>query len=182
MSRIIDRTGKIYGNWTVIKKTNRVNSGGEAVWLCRCSCGKYGEVVGGNLTNGCSRRCLQCGFDRNYKTYVLPPPVWIEMVKNSRHNRKKIGLSREFVEALFIKQKGLCALTGQPIRFASNNREDKRILQTASLDRIDSSKPYTTTNVHWVHKEINIMKNKYTLAKFIENCKLVVDHHNQHTT
>ena len=44
---------------------------------------------------------------------------------------------------------------------------------TASLDRIDSSKGYTTDNIQWVHKDINIMKNDYGNDYFIEICKKV---------
>lgn len=180
MGNIKDRTGQKFNKWTVLS-FHSVNNNREAVWNCHCDCGHEQPIVASNLISGGSRQCINCRLNQNYTQYVLPPPVWAIMVKNSRHNREEIKLTREFAETLFIKQKGLCALTGQSIRFAHSNKESKLELQTASLDRIDSSKTYTENNVHWVHKEINIMKNKYSLEKFIENCKLVVDHHGEQT-
>lgn len=46
---------------------------------------------------------------------------------------------------------------------------------TASLDRIDSSKGYVEGNVHWVHKDINIMKWDFPLETFIKMCKFVAE-------
>lgn len=51
---------------------------------------------------------------------------------------------------LFLKQKRKCALTGWDICFG------KQI--TASLDRIDSKKGYTSDNIQLIHKDINILK------------------------
>lgn len=46
---------------------------------------------------------------------------------------------------------------------------------TASLDRIDSSKPYIIDNIQWVHKDINFMKRTYSHDYFIKLCKLVAN-------
>lgn len=44
---------------------------------------------------------------------------------------------------------------------------------TASLDRIDSSKPYVKDNVQWVHKVVNNMKWDFDQNEFIEWCKII---------
>jgi hypothetical protein len=41
---------------------------------------------------------------------------------------------------------------------------------TASLDRIDSKKGYTTDNIRWVHTMVNMCKNKYREEDFIKMC------------
>ncbi len=58
----------------------------------------------------------------------------------------------------FLQQNGRCALTGLELDWG---RESSRpqVLGTASLDRIDSSKGYTASNIQWVHKDINRMKS-----------------------
>ena len=61
MRTAIDETGNIYGEWTVIK---RVKGGGNARWLCQCSCGRQGIVTGTTLRNGTSRSCGKCGLSR----------------------------------------------------------------------------------------------------------------------
>ena len=48
------------------------------------------------------------------------------------------------------------------LRNTDNNND------SISLDRIDSSKGYEENNVQWVHKDINLMKNKYDNKYFIE--------------
>lgn len=63
---------------------------------------------------------------------------------------------------------GKCALTGWEISMAHGN-------QTASLDRIDSTKPYTLENIQWVHTMVNMSKNKYPQDRFVQMCKAVAD-------
>ena len=35
-----DITGKIFGNWIVIKKSEEVNGEGKSLWITQCKCGK----------------------------------------------------------------------------------------------------------------------------------------------
>jgi len=46
---------------------------------------------------------------------------------------------------------------------------------TASLDRIDSSKGYIEGNVQWVHKMVNMSKQQYTQEEFINMCIAVAN-------
>ena len=71
---------------------------------------------------------------------------------------------------LFIKQNRKCALSGLELSFPKINGDQS---YTASIDRIDSSLGYIEGNVQWVHKDINIMKNKYDQDYFIQMCKLI---------
>ena len=70
------------------------------------------------------------------------------------------NLSLEEFESIF---NGFCSLTGWPIDIGF-------VETTASLDRIDSSKGYELNNVRWVHKMVNMCKNKYTDQEFINMC------------
>ena len=63
---------------------------------------------------------------------------------------------------------GFCNLTDQLISTKYNKT-------TASLDRIDSKKAYTVDNIQWVHKDINMLKNKYDQEYFIHMCTLVAN-------
>ena len=54
--RTSDNIGKVYGNLTVIEKTNkRVNS--QIIWKCLCNCGNTCEVSTGNLQSGNTKSC-----------------------------------------------------------------------------------------------------------------------------
>jgi hypothetical protein len=55
---MIDMTGQRYGRYTVMEYAGHSNSNGQAVWVCKCSCGTIKEVVGTELRRG---KCLSCG-------------------------------------------------------------------------------------------------------------------------
>ena len=62
-----------------------------------------------------------------------------------------------------------------PIVFANSIEEHKNGYTTASLDRIDSSKGYTKSNIQWVHKDINKMKSDFSMLRFLELCYAVLN-------
>jgi len=53
MFKTNDLTGKILGNWTVIKR----DANKRKNWICQCSCGKTRSIDGGSLSNGRSKSC-----------------------------------------------------------------------------------------------------------------------------
>lgn len=61
-SQVIDITGKTFGKWTVLYKTDKRNAGGVIYWHCRCECGKEKDVLGTSLRSG---RSLSCGLHSN---------------------------------------------------------------------------------------------------------------------
>lgn len=80
---------------------------------------------------------------------------------------------------LFLKQNRKCALTGVDLKFRYSEGHFIKEDQTASLDRIDSSKGYVEGNIQWVHKEINQLKWSINQEKFIHWCKLVSNYNNE---
>jgi hypothetical protein len=56
MSKLINLTGKRFGKWTVIERAESVR-GGQAKWLCNCSCGNKGVVASAKLRGGDSKSC-----------------------------------------------------------------------------------------------------------------------------
>ena len=55
MSQVINETGKIYGELTVLQRANSKN--GKAAWLCQCSCGNQIVVRGDSLRRGYNISC-----------------------------------------------------------------------------------------------------------------------------
>ena len=80
------------------------------------------------------------------------------------------ALSIEDVWLLYQKQEGVCALSGLPIAWSAVGNE-----HTASIDRIDSSKGYTTCNTQLLHKDANMMKQSFSQEAFVAMCKAVAD-------
>lgn len=52
----VDLTGRPFGRFVVVGFHGR-DDHGNALWLCKCSCGQSVPVVGYNLTNGASTNC-----------------------------------------------------------------------------------------------------------------------------
>ena len=93
-----------------------------------------------------------------------------------RAKRKNIDfdLTLEFILDLLKQQNYCCALTGDPIILAKKEpRKNNNLINTASLDRKDSSKGYTKDNIQWLHKSVNDMKWHYPEKYFKEICKKV---------
>ena len=80
-------------------------------------------------------------------------------------NKRKINwnINIEDFEKCFT---GKCKLTGWDISMSYSN-------STASFDRINSSIGYEKNNIQWVHKMVNMCKNKYEQKDFIKMCKSI---------
>ncbi len=124
------------------------------IWLCKCDCGNLTEVTRGNY-NYRTQSCGRCSgsLGGNSKYFEEIPGAYICRCKRGATDRNlEYNISNEYIWSIFLKQERKCALSKRAISF-----EDT----TASLDRIDSKKGYIEGNVQWVHKDVNIIKNKY---------------------
>jgi hypothetical protein len=118
-------------------------------------------VLGKYLNNGDTKSCgcFSTGNAHNRDSIgSITKSVWTPIVKQAKTRCIPFEVTREEAWAMYLEQGGLCALSGTPIKFSVNLRDDRKS-QTASLDRIDSSKGYVSGNIQWVHKKVNIMKN-----------------------
>lgn len=100
-------------------------------------------------------------------------PKFFEGFRRGAERAKGGGRTKEFtitipyVVQLFADQKGLCYISGVPITLPMTYAEYGKSLQTASLDRIDSSIGYVEGNVSWVHKELNMLKGTMSNSDLI---------------
>lgn len=156
-----------------------INNGGKHIqWLVKChGCGK--EYVKGSLSNRPERQ-QSCGCQM--KRQNKDSPNWRGVGEISRSfitryktNAKRRGIeflvNAEYMWRLFLLQDRKCALSGLKICFGRIGRDEN----TASFDRIDSSKPYQIGNVQWVHKHVNMMKLNHNQKYFIKLCKLIAN-------
>lgn len=97
-----------------------------------------------------------------------------ENIKTGARNRKiSFNIKIKQIWDLYLKQNKKCKLSGLNIGFEASKSN------TASLDRIDSSKGYEIDNVQWVHRDINTMKWDLTQEQFIKMCKIVTGYQNE---
>lgn len=157
-------------------------------YAVECSCGNVGKRRKDHIDSGRTIECKSCASKRTAHNYGMPSSfsghegVSKTHFSSIEHGAKRRGydfdLTIEFLWDLYEKQDRRCALTGREILLKPaihKNNVDWRVV-TASLDRIDPTKGYTTNNVQWVHKEINRLKNNYPQEKFVSMCKEIVDY------
>jgi len=99
---------------------------------------------------------------------------WNSLISGAKRRNFDFSISIEYAWSILIKQNKKCALSGIELSFCTS-RLDKTSLQTASLDRIDSSKGYIEGNIQWIHKKVNKMKMNTEEKEFIEFCKLIAN-------
>ena len=165
--------GTIYGKFKVIcDKIYHKGKDTHAHFLVKCECGHEQLCAARTLINGKATKCKSCASKEASKTnpacinFKGPDAIKEGDLTLSVFNGYKRGaLSRKIewdsnltmleLSNLFISQKEKCALTGLPIQLKYDKQLNKVDQMTASLDRIDSSLPYSINNVQWVHKKIN---------------------------
>ena len=177
---------KKYNQLTVLEE---VKHNKRLMFKVQCDCGKVEIKRKDWVKSGRTTSCKSCASKRTAKNF--PPPVnrkgcgglsgthFLAIKFGASRRNLAFDVSAEFLWELFEKQKGKCALTGVDLVLVNeikNNNVNWDVV-TASLDRKDSSKGYTETNVQWVHKTINRLKNNYSLEELLYWSKLLQEYH-----
>ena len=175
---MIDMSGSRFGMLTVIRPVGRYirkSGNSDILWECKCDCGKIVSttrralVTKGQQSCGCMRRRGGAAC-HNWNGFGEVSGCKFSEIRGGARDRKiPFEITIEFAWNLFQRQQRKCALTG--VALVLSEGRGKR--STASLDRIDSSRGYTEDNVHWVHKQLNLMKHTLGLEEFIVVCKSV---------
>lgn len=155
-------------------------------YFCKCDCGAERWIYKNAITQrsmsascGCARKEAQKVAMRRIwdarqeiSRIVLRTRHWRQIVNNADTRGHELSISMEQAQKIYNLQQGRCALSGLPIFF---QEKTKNAGWTASLDRIDSSAGYVMGNLQWVHKDVNLMKQAFSQARFAELCQLVAD-------
>jgi len=175
--------GNKFGKLLAIEEVKERKSGGIR-YKCLCDCGNTHEAFATHLRRGLITHC-GCSPHRGAKHHQwtgvgeISGDFWYTHIVRSangskNHNKvrrpKELTLTIQEAWDLFIEQRRRCALSGVELTFPKKWKDKS---WTASLDRIDSSKGYVLGNVQWVHKDVNIMKNKFDNRYFINVCREV---------
>ena len=78
----------------------------------------------------------------------------------------------KFLKKKYQEQHGKCAISGVPLILETYKNSS---IQTASLDRIDSSKGYTLENTQWIHKDLQWLKGTFTQSEFLSWVLIIAD-------
>lgn len=173
--------GQRFGDWTVINNdvtSEKSKRYGKYVTV-RCVCGKTKDARVSSLVRQETTKCVSCAAKQRSKAYFkgegeMSQSFYYHLQKGAESRGLDFTITSKFLWDLFIKQERKCALSGVELEFYTHykNKTD----QTASVDRIDSSKGYIEGNVQWVHKHVNLMKLNFSQETFINLCELIASH------
>ena len=161
-----DISGQRFGRLVVTEFSHR-DKFHKPVWNCICDCGRQRKINGPSMQKGLTKSCgcLKRATLRKKGCGQLSHGFWRKLEKSAYQRGYDFDLSIKDGWDLFNKQNGLCAISKVPIiLFPDSNRER---LQTASPDRIDSTKGYIKGNFQWVHKRINRIKNILSVEELV---------------
>ena len=169
-----DLINKKFGKLLVLSQVDGIDKRHPA-WNCLCDCGNQHKAVSSQLLSNPEICCANCGHKKggkkNWTGYKkISGHFWSQVKWSAKVRNMEFDLDIKDAWNLYLKQNKKCALTGHRIFIRYNNNN------TASLDRIDSTKHYTIDNIQWVHKKINWMKGDMTESEFINMCRHVVKH------
>jgi len=173
-----DYVGKVCGSFEIIGFAGK-NKYGSRFWLGKCRCGRERKLRTSLISGGGMRKATQCnictkrnGILANQTQKFIPHRFWKRLCDQAARRKIDITISKDEAYILFVKQGMKCALSNEDLYFTLFRTNFNRYTN-ASLDRIDSSRPYTIDNVQWVHKSINMMKGTLSQVEFLEWCRKV---------
>lgn len=171
--KTVDLKNKEFGDYTVLEQVK--GDGQQAIWKCRCKCGKVKNIRANNLKQGHVKSCGKCKNHYAWKGYgCISGQYWSILKNNAKRRKIKFDITIEYAWDLYIKQNNKCKISGVDIFFTKNYTGENKS-QTASLDRIDSKKGYIEGNIQWVHKIVNIIKWNLSMDEFLNWNKLIVE-------
>ena len=145
------KAGRIYESNCIVCK--------ERVYLTK-------KELDSNYKRFCSLDCKKTTFKTVYELY------YSDINKRCKGDCVN-NITADYLKNLLeIKQNNKCNVTGLPIRLYNSN-EKKNLYNSASLDRIDSSKWYIEENVQWVCLGVNYMKMNYSNEELLKTIKLI---------
>ena len=167
------KVGEEYKNWKIIEGKYKE----KGFWYFNCKCLKCGhtQYVRKDQILVRSKKCDNCKYKAKieeskhklHKEKIRRNKPFLTMFNHvcSEAGKRSIvvTITPEYLKEIYEKQNHRCAITGDYLPD----------IRKASVDRIDSTKPYEKGNIQIVTKQANISKHIMTMKQLYEFCKKV---------
>jgi hypothetical protein len=153
MSRVIDLTGQRFGRLVVLKRAEN-NRRGQAMWLCRCDCGKEKIISSSPLRSGVTQSCGCYHNERSKEIHTKHGmcgtrihDIWVAMRQRcSNHNNPSY---RHYIENnIHVCEEWHNFNAFNEWSMANGYQEN------LTLDRIDNTKGYCPQNCRWATRTV----------------------------
>lgn len=173
-----------FNDWTITTfiKGNKYN--------VQCSCGATFIRHTYDIVKGKSKKCIKCAnidrakrfkgyrkskpkpktYNPNWKgTKDVPKDYFSQIQRGARSRNHSFNLTINDLQDQWDAQSGKCMYTNKYLIFRGRSKARNRTkihLYDASLDRINSNKPYQVGNIQWVCKCVNMAKHQLSDEQF----------------
>lgn len=153
--------GKTFGYLTVLRRDGS-NIHGQALWLCRCECGKETRVTTAKLNSGATKSCgclgLRHATEAKIKHGQSGTPLYC--VFKSMHSRCERENTREF---RWYGAKGVQVCDGwKEFQSFYDWAMSHGYEQGLTIDRIDPDGDYEPSNCRWITRSENSKRVDHT--------------------
>tara|TARA_Y100001968_G_C19339060_1_gene708468 strand:+ start:590 stop:1129 length:540 start_codon:yes stop_codon:yes gene_type:complete len=164
--RFINRIGQTYYRLTAIKLSPE-KSGGQLIWLCRCSCGNPNlhPVASGNWGKIQSCGCLrnEATIRRNFRhghsfRGKVSHQYFLLMKAKERARKCKVPLEIDHNDIIIPRK---CPILGINLTRSKQQQTDS----SATIDRIDPKVGYVKGNIWVISQRANRIKNDASLEE-----------------
>ena len=170
-----DLTGQTFGFLTVKSFSGKKNSRGELIWECVCQCGNTHYAKSAHLLGKKGECVKSCGCKSSVlRSNRLTKPLREIFLKGkykiyrdaARKGGREFELTREDFERLVFSRCHYCG--SEPLAVHTRQLVERfDEIKWNGIDRVDSSKGYTITNVVTCCKICNVAKSDLTLEEFV---------------
>jgi hypothetical protein len=162
---------KEYCNFTNLKHSK--DKSGKLIVEMECMKCKNIKIVKKAIINGKYKvNCPVCNEETSDKGICIT--IFKKIKANADKRNIEFLITSEYLYNLYIKQNKKCALTGVDIILVPKSIRTNHNINTASLDRIDSTKGYIENNIRWVHKTINQFISDFSDDEVFYLCNLIL--------
>lgn len=159
--KLIDLTGRTYGEWTVLGYCAALSTKERHFWEAQCSCGTTASLRGNSLTGGGTTRCADCALERLHSA---------RRIKSHGLCKTPEYKSWQSMNDRCLSRKENAAYSGRGISVCASWRSFEQFLSDmgprpsgTTLDRVDVNGNYEPGNCRWASAKMQGRNKRNTV-------------------